>query len=223
MNEILQKIQSSQHHALLFETPYIPLLPFENYFANNVNHDYEYIRAISYETLKISDVRKLSSLVSEKTTLKKYFFIQFSKITSETQNALLKIVEEPSANTCFVFFCSSAKDLLPTLLSRLEQFSAKIEYSDQEKTELLGFSVHDYLKKNLQEKFAFHKEISDPKSKKFLTKKYVSLFFAELELLSARTRKKQLAIVEAHAASKKTNSSLKILLDNLAIQLLDEA
>jgi DNA polymerase III gamma/tau subunit len=50
---------------------------------------------------------------------KKIFLILANKITREAQNALLKVFEEPTADTHFFLIMPSIEGLLPTLKSRL--------------------------------------------------------------------------------------------------------
>lgn len=77
----------------------------------------------SYETLSISDVRKIiqsaygTSLSSEVKTI----VIEATTIAFEAQQALLKILEEPPSTTKFILVLPSRETLLPTLLSRLYQ------------------------------------------------------------------------------------------------------
>lgn len=51
---------------------------------------------------------------------KRVFVISFNFITREAQNALLKVFEEPTSDTCFFLITSSLSALLPTLRSRVQ-------------------------------------------------------------------------------------------------------
>lgn len=51
---------------------------------------------------------------------KKIFVLAFNSITNESQNALLKTLEEPTEHTHFFFVVRTSAMLLPTVLSRMQ-------------------------------------------------------------------------------------------------------
>jgi hypothetical protein len=89
----------------------------------------------SFETFGIDDARKLKEAQGNKAfaaapparaggadtplPTKKIFLIETNAITREAQNSLLKVFEEPTADTHFFIIIPSAENLLPTLRSRL--------------------------------------------------------------------------------------------------------
>ena len=64
-------------------------------------------------------VKELQQRMSAIADAKKIFIISAQSITHEAQNSLLKVFEEPSADTHFFLLLPSAELLLPTLRSRL--------------------------------------------------------------------------------------------------------
>ena len=64
-------------------------------------------------------VKELQQRMSAVVDAKKIFVISAQSITHEAQNSLLKVFEEPSADTHFFLLLPSAELLLPTLRSRL--------------------------------------------------------------------------------------------------------
>lgn len=68
----------------------------------------EDVRAIKEKTLFISDINKKQIIV-----------INANALTREAQSAFLKLTEEPSAHTHFIFFGAYADTLYPALSSRL--------------------------------------------------------------------------------------------------------
>jgi hypothetical protein len=63
---------------------------------------------------------------------KVYIIKNGENMTSEAQNALLKILEEPPEHVIFILTCSNARDLLPTVLSRCQLYVLQsIEADDQ--------------------------------------------------------------------------------------------
>lgn len=81
----------------------------------------------SYAVMGIDEARALKE-ASGRTAVpggKKMFLIAADSITREAQNALLKVCEEPTADTHFFLIVPSLEILLPTLRSRLFVLSAK--------------------------------------------------------------------------------------------------
>ncbi len=78
-------------------------------------------RSALYETMGIDEARALTEAAERKAVSggKKVFIISARGITKEAQNALLKVFEEPSADTHFFLIVPSIEILLPTLRSRL--------------------------------------------------------------------------------------------------------
>lgn len=91
------------------------------------------IREEHFETFNIDDARKLKELAIMKPFEKKNVFILATNfIGHEAQNALLKLLEEPIANTYFFILIPNANSLLGTVRSRV----ATIKFEGTEKAEL---------------------------------------------------------------------------------------
>lgn len=69
---------------------------------------------------KIEDLKKIKDFQNSKTTDKRFIISDRSLRSTVIQNALLKLFEEPTENTHFVFFTKSTAMLLPTVLSRAQ-------------------------------------------------------------------------------------------------------
>lgn len=73
-----------------------------------------------YATFGIDDGRELKNRASQKSYSEwKLFVIAFQSITTEAQNSLLKLFEEPTPHTHFFLITATAEMILPTLKSRL--------------------------------------------------------------------------------------------------------
>lgn len=83
-------------------------------------------RLESFEVMGIDEARTLKEAAKRKSVTggKKIFIVSARGITKEAQNALLKIFEEPPADTHFFLVVPSIDILLPTLRSRLLVISA---------------------------------------------------------------------------------------------------
>ena len=81
----------------------------------------------SVETVFVDDAHMLVGRQLRKSVAggKKIFIIEFSHMTHEAQNALLKVFEEPTADTHFFLLTEHGHALLPTLRSRLSTFETE--------------------------------------------------------------------------------------------------
>ncbi|PIT91077.1 hypothetical protein COU17_02195 [Candidatus Kaiserbacteria bacterium CG10_big_fil_rev_8_21_14_0_10_49_17] len=77
------------------------------------------------DTFTIDDARVLKERENRAplSGTKKVFIVSFSFIQTEAQNALLKVLEEPSESTHFFFFTPSPEQLLGTVRSRVMDVS----------------------------------------------------------------------------------------------------
>ena len=72
-------------------------------------------------SIKIDDVRSLRPLLGEKPRfglVRVVIIAEAQALGIEASNSLLKILEEPTSDTCFVFTAPQRERLLPTLVSR---------------------------------------------------------------------------------------------------------
>jgi DNA polymerase III delta prime subunit len=107
-----------------------------------------------YETFGIDDARELKERAGKRPLeeTKKIFIIAFNFITSEAQNALLKMFEEPAEDTHFFIVAPVSAALLPTLRSRLSILEPEV--SKDELTEARKFlSGNLNLRLKIAEKF----------------------------------------------------------------------
>lgn len=90
-------------------------------------------------TIPIDAIRDIYSSISYKPNdldFKVYILEDGDKIPPRTQNALLKLLEEPPQGVYFFILCEDEKKLLPTIRSRCEVFNLN-PFTHNELTELL--------------------------------------------------------------------------------------
>jgi hypothetical protein len=112
------------HHAYLLEGEREKVRPhLLAFFEDEVqmltrgNPDFWYGE---FDTFGIEEGRIVQDLQSKKAfDTRKVFVIALNSITHEAQNSLLKVFEEPTANTHFFVLAPSIEIFLPTVLSRL--------------------------------------------------------------------------------------------------------
>lgn len=74
-----------------------------------------------YESIKVKDMRELKTLVGEGPRFapkRVVALLEAQSLTLESANTLLKVLEEPSEHTLFIFTTPQRERLLPTLISR---------------------------------------------------------------------------------------------------------
>lgn len=110
---------------------------------------------LSFDTLKIDDSRNLKMLNYEKrfSDQRKIIIISINFLLHEAQNALLKIIEEPSPYTHFFFIVPDISHLLKTFLSRFYI----IRQIDHQKNELE--EAEKFVKMNKNERIEFIKKL----------------------------------------------------------------
>lgn len=106
-----------QHHAQLLIGTLAEALPYISLEDRQEGPD---VLLYTYEKFGIDDARKLTYEASLRPVEKqsRVFIVSFGGITTEAQNALLKLFEEPSQTARFYIVTPSGDALLPTLRSR---------------------------------------------------------------------------------------------------------
>lgn len=172
------------HHAYAFEGEKAVVLPdllrflaadFGVEIKNNPDFSYQ-----EFETFTIDDGRALQERHGRRAISdKKIFIIATRFVTSEAQNALLKIFEEPSEGAHFFLIMPNTQVLIPTLRSRLvvanrvalagNSLSDDNDLSGDEGPESKNFEAKNLVKKflaaNVAERLLLVKNIIEEKDK----------------------------------------------------------
>jgi DNA polymerase III delta prime subunit len=112
------------HHAYLLEGSrsgarnYLANFLFERGFSTDKNPDYHLFEDVSFSVDNARAIREMAR--NKPIGSKKVFVVLPSRFSEESQNALLKVLEEPTSDTHFFILLPTREMLLPTLLSRLE-------------------------------------------------------------------------------------------------------
>lgn len=108
------------HHAYLHRVTNVEKDAVETFVQTLAVTDVEYF---SPEAFGIDDVRTLTdmSFIRPVQGDIRLIVVLLKSISTEAQQALLKLLEEPPSSTTFVFCVHSSLYLLPTLLSRFHQ------------------------------------------------------------------------------------------------------
>ena len=166
------------HHAYAFQGEKMTVVPelfkflekdFGVAIKNNPDFSYQ-----EFETFTIDDGRDLQERHNRRALAgKKIFIISTRFITSEAQNALLKIFEEPSEGAHFFLVMPNTQVLIPTLRSRLVVVDMSGEEvlhgGDVSKNEKSGLEIKSLVKKfltaSVAERLTLVKSIIEEKDK----------------------------------------------------------
>lgn len=95
-------------------------------------------------TITIAAVRDLYVQTRSKTNVRRICLIDNAEaMGQDAQNALLKLLEEPSDNTIFIITTHNNEQLLPTITSRLQQVSIRPVTSEQSKSVIGATAISD--------------------------------------------------------------------------------
>jgi DNA polymerase III subunit delta' len=130
---------SQPAHALLLVAPegagksaVAQLIASQLLDAPIASHPYVHVLTPSNGTLSIDDIRSLQHSLQLKTLgagrdIRRIVIIESAEaLTTEAQNALLKSLEEPPADTVIILTTAKARALLPTIVSRTQRINLKL-------------------------------------------------------------------------------------------------
>jgi hypothetical protein len=181
-------------------------------FSKDHNPD---VHVEQWEKFGIDDAQKLKETAGLRNTSGRALFVLgIASITSEAQQALLKLFEEPQAGSVFVLLMPHGT-LLPTLRSRLMRYPEKLKLPEQ-KSSLV------FLKASSKNRSEFvTKLLKDEDNQKERVREFLLELEAELakkiKNKEARAGLEDIAKVRSYVADR--SPSLKMLLEHLALTL----
>ncbi len=187
---------------------------FENELKLNIRSNPDFLHT-KFETLTIDDARDIIKNQESKDFSKghKIFIIQTNFITQETQNALLKVFEEPTVGTHF-FILSPQDMLLPTLRSRMQVVNANNVVKPSESFLDLSLAERLIRVKGIVE------SISDEESSKQDAIAFLNQIEGEIYKKGPEKARKELTVCEmARASLYDRGAPIKIILENLALSI----
>ena len=168
------------------------------------------------DLFSIDAVRKLKDQQQQKPVLhaRRFFIVAFKRIPIESQNALLKVLEEPVSTTHLILVTHTTEHFLPTVLSRVH-----VVAGDRGKNEETRKKAIDFLTSTKAERIKMIKPLIDSKDKAM-----ISSFLSELEreLYEGGIKENQKGLEELLRVKGYINdrgASLKILLEHIALSI----
>ena len=172
---------------------------------------------IENNPIKIADIRMLTHWISlrpHSSQNKLAIIHQIDNITLEAANALLKILEEPPASSILVLQAEKKEKILPTILSRCQMIKNP-SYENIATLEYLGVEI--IAKKTLKERFDYAAKIAESPDLIKILNLWEEYFRNQmLEGKDTRGNLRRLFVVKDLLS---TNTSVKLLLENLLIQM----
>lgn len=98
---------------------------FYKKFLDNIFPNIIYIKGSNFKNTKVEEIRNLKSTILKTSISKKERFIIFDDVellNSNSLNALLKIIEEPTSKNNFILLNNKKKKLIETIKSRALEF-----------------------------------------------------------------------------------------------------
>lgn len=214
------------HHAYYIEGP---LSAFEVYKAHLAP-----LYAKEHERFGIDEARALIALALLKNFKDTTFLVAAASVTTEAQQALLKLLEEPQEGTVFVLMVPHGT-LLPTLRSRMLEYPGKLLLADKKvlgspTSSRKGSSGPDYFSQQAKSFLSLSgkdrsdviaKLLKDDEGVRERVRDFVNALEAQLykKVGEPRTRQglEDIAMVRQYLGDR--SPSLKMLLEHLAIAL----
>lgn len=196
------------HHAYYIEGP---LSHFEHYAE-----ELKPFWAHSFERFGVDEARELIALCSLKSYKTAVFLIAASSMTSEAQQALLKLFEEPQEGTTFVLLLPHGV-LIPTVRSRMLPFESPLLLSAEQSSEAITFlKSNGKMRSEMITKLLKEEEGVRERVREFVNALEV-LLLKKIQDHSVREGLSDIAKVRSYLSDR--SPSLKMLLEHLALCL----
>jgi hypothetical protein len=164
-----------------------------------------------YDSFGIDESRSLQEMQSMRPVMgdKKIFILVTGAITSEAQNSLLKVFEEPTPGTHFFVIASSARLLLPTLKSRMVVVRHESAPNDMGQAGAQAFMEMSY-----KDRLAFVATMIEEKDKT-IVEGFLAALIQELHIMGKMKAVREIMPMMGYL--KDRASSLKLILERVAL------
>ena len=114
-------------------------------FKEGVFQNILYLKGSDFKSLKVDDIRNLKSIILKSSMINKDRFIILDDIelfNTNSLNALLKVIEEPSKRNYFVLINNKTKPIIDTIKSR--SLEIKINLDENERIKIIKKLIKHY-------------------------------------------------------------------------------
>jgi len=208
--------KDSLHHAYFIEGDRQAVLADIEVFLSEafgiVRQGHPDVHYAEHESFGIDEGRALQNMQMMKPVVgdRKIFIVAANSITSEAQNSLLKVFEEPTPGAHFFVISSSGRILLPTLRSRM----VVITHDSARKKNRVN-DVKNFIAMSPKARLAFVAPLIEEKDRS-AAEEFLQSLIAELD----RSRSKGKVIKEIISLVrylKDRSPSLKLILERVAL------
>lgn len=205
------------HHAYLIQRSDTTLSDIQKLFSIvtkkevSQNSDFYHFDVHSFGINDAREIKKLQSQAPQGPA--QFFILEFTTITGEAQNALLKVFEEPSQNTHFFVCIANTEILLPTVQSRM----ISLFQTHREVNSELAKMGKEFLNEDMANRLTVVKKISDSKD---VGEALKLLDAIEENLYQNKKEKKEhlfLNLIRARKHIQNKEGSMKMLLEEIAL------
>jgi DNA polymerase III subunit delta' len=171
---------------------------------------------LSENPIKISHIRELNRFIQLRphSSLRKLAILYgIESMTTESGNALLKLLEEPPSSSILVLQAKKNERILPTILSRCQTYKA--EAFEAENNIDNYFAPDKIGDLSIKERFDYAAVISQSEDLDQILNSWESYYRSQM--LEGLERLKILKQISATKDLLLTNSSVKLLLENLLL------
>lgn len=193
---------------------FVELVSKNSNFVVSGNPDFSIVEV---DTFGIDDARELSLWMIEKpfSGEKKIKVVVANSVTSESQNALLKVLEEPTSGSIVFFFVPGVGNLYKTLLSRVLVISKIFENKDKEKS-----LAQDFLSKSVSLRIEMVQKMQkkdDKEAMKNLVREIESVFYTKTQNENIKNKSELLkAVNDSVRFISSRGASTKMILEHLS-------
>ncbi len=149
---------------------------------------------------------------------KKFIIVDFTSISNQAQNSLLKTLEEPQKNTHIFLLTQTSAVFLPTVLSRVHVVT--FDEGEQSTEEVsIAKRASSFLGSNQSERLEMVKQILKERDDEEINDGYIQNFTAELERQSHSKVQDMSPFLILDEYMRDSSSSTKLLLEYIALSI----
>ena len=177
--------------------------------VSNIEHliyDFEMFKTKDAENIISNHLRKTSDDSMQ------IISIFFNTTNSQTQNKILKMLEEPKSNTYFFIGTSSISAFLPTIISRAQVY----EYDNQKN---ISETTQQFLKSNIAQRLKIISVLVDKIKKEEISKQEVIDLLEEIEIFCYQEKRMKVLkkVIEIKGYIREPGASVKQLMEYVAV------
>ncbi len=227
--EIFAQNDVLRHHSFGIESQFIE----QEKIIAQLNEIFPFLYVKIKEKILLEDIQEIHFFSQQKKEKLSPIVIAFQSIGRESQNALLKLIEEPKGNSVYFLIYTNKKELLDTILSRIYRIKFPREIIqntlDEKKGSLKKLHLEEFIYSSRSERLKllspFYKKTKGNDAS--FTKEDLIFFLNDLELFfyQKRTNKEVFELYRKLHGLKKliiksgVHLSLKFILEYLALSI----